>query len=257
MKPDRQQGRAETQKHEPASLNECEAVFALPASADPQGAPVEQHDGAPTTAPPTTVRHLQTPAALALADLTAIFEDLTKVVGCCEKILSHLQRVSDSTGDIEVEALWTTALVCYRRCFSAAKHGVGLTERDLHETNLEGDLDQWHKTLETLRNYYIDTRVNPRESFAVGVAQDGDGQASGIAISASPQPQPDLTTVQQTGQLALELSRLVDQRIKAQQETVYHAAREMDTDALSNLPVVHLADPQGSGSQSGQETQSP
>lgn len=205
---------------------------------------MEQHDGAAAATPPKTVRQLQTPAALALADLTAIFEDLTKVVGCCEKILSHLYRNSDPASEVEVEALWTAALVCYRRCFSAAKHGVGLSQRDLHQTKLEGDLDQWHKTLETLRNYYIDTRVNPRESFAVGVAQDPDGQASGIAISASPQPQPDQTTVQQTGQLALELSRLVDQRIKTQQETVYQAAREMRPDAIAKLPIVHLADPQ-------------
>lgn len=205
---------------------------------------MEQHDGAAAATPPKTVRQLQTPAALALADLTAIFEDLTKIVGCCEKILSHLHRNSNPASEVEVEALWTAALVCYRRCFSAAKHGVGLSQRDLHETKLDGDLDQWHKTLETLRNYYIDTRVNPRESFAVGVAQDSDGQASGIAISASPQPQPDQTTVQQTGQLALELSRLVDQRIKTQQETVYQAAREMSPDALAKLPIVHIADPQ-------------
>lgn len=194
--------------------------------------------------PPETVRRLQLPAALALADLTAIFEDLTKVVGCCEQILSALGQHRPSANEIVVESLWTTALVSYRRCFSAGKHGVGLSEKDLDETGLQGDVAEWHKTLEKLREHYVDTRVNPGESFVVGAAQDADGNANGIAITSAPQPQLDETTVRQTGQLALELSRLVDQRIKAQQESVYNAVRAMSPGALSELSLVHVASPE-------------
>ena len=206
---------------------------------------MEQESPSSTVKPPETVRQLQMPAALALADLTAIFEDLTKVVGCCEQTLSVLEQARPGANEILVESLWTTALVSYRRCFSAGKHGAGLSEQDLDETGLQGDVAEWHKTLEKLREHYVDTGVDPRESFVVGAAQDVDGNANGIAITSAPQPQLDETTVRQTGQLALELSRVVDQRIKTQQESVYNAARAMSPDDLSALALVHVADPEG------------
>lgn len=192
---------------------------------------------------PEEVWKLQTPAAESLAALTAIFEDLTRVVTCCEQILSISRWSSSSASETVVEALWTTGLVSYRRCFSADKSTTGLTEKDLEETTLQGDVADWHRTLMKLRTYYVDSRINAHDNFVVGVVPDENGDVSGIAVTSTPQPQPDETTTRQTGQLALELSRLVDQRIKAQQQVVYDWARSMTRDALSGLPVVYVSRP--------------
>lgn len=194
--------------------------------------------------PPDTVRQLQTPAALALGDLAAIFEDLTTVVGCCEKILMELTRSEASTSDIIVGSLWTTALISYRRCFSPGPRGMGLTEADVEAIGLQGEVVKWHNMLEKLRAHYVEAGATSRETFLVGVSEDPDGHANGIAITSAPRPQLDETTVRQTGHLAFELSRLVDERIKEHQETVYNAARDMSADALSSLPVVQVATPE-------------
>ena len=42
------------------------------------------------TAPLAAVRRLDTPDAVALADLAAIFEDLQTVLRCCERLVSEL-----------------------------------------------------------------------------------------------------------------------------------------------------------------------
>lgn len=191
---------------------------------------------------PETVRHLQTPAALALADLTSIFDDLTVVVGCCEQILSKLVEDSEETSHVVVEALWTTALISYRRCFHPGQRGVELTEVDLDATGLQGDLRAWHHMLEKLRAHYVDANVNPRDAFVVGVSQDAEGKPNGIAITSAGHARVDDTTARQTGQLALELSRIVDERIKEHQKDVYAATRSMSADDLIALAVIELAD---------------
>jgi hypothetical protein len=184
---------------------------------------------------PATARHLSTPAALALGDLAAIFEDLQTVLACCERLL-------EATDDLLVDALWTLTLISYSRCFSAGKRGMGLTKKDLAETGVKGDVAEWHDLLVRLRAYYVDGASNPREAFFVGVAQGDDGKAEGIVLSSASQPQVDETTVRQTGRLAFELSRVVDARIKEQQEKVFTAAKAMAADALSDLPSLAVGD---------------
>jgi hypothetical protein len=184
---------------------------------------------------PATARHLTTPAALALGDLAAIFEDLQVVLACCERLL-------ESKDPLIVDALWTTALNSYARCFKPGKRGMGLAVKDLTETGLKGDVAEWHALLGRLRTYYVDNETNPREAFFVGVAQAEDGTAEGIVLSSASQPLVDETTVRQTGRLAFELSRMVDGRIKAQQEKVFTTAKAMTADALSDLPSLAVGD---------------
>ncbi|WP_246195647.1 hypothetical protein [Halopolyspora algeriensis] len=191
--------------------------------------------------PPGTVRQLQTSAALSLRDLAAIFEDMTTVVDCCEQILVRLTRSEAGLSDITVEALWTTALISYRRCFVPGPRGMGLTEEDVEATGMRGEVVEWHKLLEKLGAHHVDAGATSRETFVVGISQDSGGNANGVAITSAPRPRLDETTVRQTGHLALELSRLVDERINSHQETVYNAARAMTADALSSLPVVPVA----------------
>lgn len=199
--------------------------------------------------PPDTVRRLQTPAALALADLTSIFGDLTVVVRCCEQILSALTESEGDSSDLVVESLWTTALLSYRRCFSSGRRGVSLSEDDLMATGVKGDVVAWHHMLEKLRCHYVDAGTNPRESFVVGVSQDAGGNPNGIAITSAAQVRVDDATVRQTGQLACELTRLIDERIKNHQERVYAATRSMSKSDINSLAVVEVsyADSTGDG----------
>ena len=68
-----------------------------------------------------------------------------------------------------VEALWTGALVGYVRCFSGRQ--AVLTEADLKELQLDGDVTEFHDMIKKLRDHYASRHLNPRESFTIGVAQ--------------------------------------------------------------------------------------
>jgi len=190
------------------------------------------------TAPPSAARQLTTPAALALADLTAIFDDLQFVLKCCERLITELRR--DERDDVIVESLWVATLVSYARCFRPGERGMGLAESDLAATGLKGEVTEWHALLGTLRDYYVQGTANPRESFSVGVAQAAAGTADGIVITSAIQPQVDDTTVAQTGRLAFELSRVLDDRIKEQQQTVFAAAQQMTAKSLAALPTIEV-----------------
>ncbi|HEY6746556.1 MAG TPA: hypothetical protein VI357_12670 [Mycobacteriales bacterium] len=190
---------------------------------------------APGTAP-TVVRTLGTPAAAALADLAATFDDLQAVLGCCERLVA-----SPPPDDLVTEALWTTALLSYARCFAAGPRGMGLTVEDVTGTDLEGEVTDWHDLLLRMRDHFADPAVDPRERFSVGVSRNPDGTAAGIAVTSVRQPQVDEVTVRQTGALAYALLRLVDERIGEQQQRVFDAAGAMTALQLDRLPEVEVA----------------
>lgn len=193
-----------------------------------------------TTTPeaPTSVRRIDTPAAHALAELTAILDDLETVLRCCERLLAAL--AAEEPDDVTVEALWTTALLSYGRCFASDDSGTALTEEDLTTTSLHGEVTEWHKVLGKLREHYADPATNPRERFSVGAARDTRGDATGIAITSTSRPALDETTVRQTGALAYQLAQLVEGRITEHQEQVRTGAVELSAAQLDQLPCIDL-----------------
>ncbi len=198
------------------------------------------------TAPPSEVRRLDTLAALALSDLAATFEDLQTVLRCCERLVAELgTREPD---DLSLEALWTTAVLSYARCFSTGARGTGLAADDITATGLAGDVLGWHQVLQQMRGHYADPARNPRETFSVGVSQDAAGEANGIAVTSARQPPVDDLTVRQTGAIAFELSRIVDGRIAEQQKVVFGALASMTKADLEKLPLLDVSVPDaGSG----------
>jgi hypothetical protein len=191
------------------------------------------------TATPAAVRRLDTPDALALADLAAIFEDLQTVLRCCERLVSEL--ASGDPDDLTLEAFWTLAVLSYTRCFSSRSTGTGLTPDDVTETGISGDVLGWHKVLMQLRDHYADPAVNPREGFSVGVSQDADGKATGVAVTSASPARVDDLTVRQTGAITYGLVRIVDQRIAARQQVVFSALTPMAKADLDKLPLVEVA----------------
>lgn len=191
---------------------------------------------------PESMRRLDTPAALALADLAAMLDDLQTVLGCCERLIAELG--SAEPDDVLVEGLWTTALVSYCRCFTGNDRGVALTEDDLAGTSLRGEVSEWHAVLRDLRAHYTDPDANPRGRFSVGAVLDDDGGAGGIAITSTQQPRLDAVTVRQTGALAYQLAQRVERRITEHQERVREAAGALSAADLDRLPRVDVAAPE-------------
>ena len=189
---------------------------------------------------PTTVRRIDTPAALALADMVGVFDDLQTVLRCCERLVEEL--AGDEADAVVIEGVWTSATLSYARCF-ADEGGGRLTDEDVSGLPLKGEVLEWHKLLRRLREHYASEALNPRARFEVGAAEAADGQVGGIAITSVEQAVLDDVTVRQTGALAFELSRLVDKRINEQQQRVLTAARALPAADLAALPLIDLIGP--------------
>jgi hypothetical protein len=186
---------------------------------------------------PAAVRRLDGSEAADLAGLAAVFEDLQYVLRCCEHLVGALGRPG---GDPAlVEALWTGALVAYARSFSGRTKV--LTEADLSELKLEGDVAGFHRAVVRLRDHYASRHGNPRETFTVGVAQRNNGTAAGVAVVGAPQPGVDDTTVRQLGRIAYGLSGLVDARMQAAQQRVHVVAQGLAAHRLMALPLLDVA----------------
>ncbi len=206
---------------------------------------------------PTTLRRLESPAAASLVRSCEIFEELQTVLRCCERLVSELAPVgvgplARTPDDVVLEAVWTTALLSYGRCFSPdvgdapgeGGAGYGLTQADLDAAQPEAQTSEWHEVLMRLRDHYADPVLDPRERFSVGLAQDDDGRASGVAITSRRQPLVDDVTVRQTGAIAYALSALVDARITVAQAKLFEdvkATPRSELDELEVLDVLELA----------------
>lgn len=186
---------------------------------------------------PTTVRRIDSPAARALADLVGVFDDLQTVLRCCERLVAEL--ADDEADTVVIEGVWTTVVLSYARCFADGR----LTDDDVSGLPLKGDVLEWHKLLRRLREHYASETLNPRARFEVGAAEAADGLVGGIAITSVDQAVLDDVTVRQTGALAYELTRLVDQRINDQQQRVLTAARALPAADLAALPLIDLIGP--------------
>jgi hypothetical protein len=196
-------------------------------------------NGAASTATaPSAVRRLDSAEAVELAGLAAVFEDLQYVLRCCEHLVSALAAPEPDSA--LVEALWTGALVGYVRCFSART--AVLTDADLTELKLEGDVAEFHGMIKKLRDHYASRHANPRESFSIGAAQANDGRPTGIAVVSTPRPLVDDITVRLLGRVAYALSGLLDARMQATQARVLESAGGLSPTELSRLPLLHLAD---------------
>jgi hypothetical protein len=182
------------------------------------------------------VRRLDGPEPTELAGLAAVFDDLQYVLRCCEHLVGTLGR--PDADPALVEALWTGALVGYARAFSPRTKV--LTEADLDELKLDGDVAGFHRAVVRLRDHYASRHVDPRETFTVGVAQRNDGTAAGVAVVGAPQPRVDDTTVRQLGRIAYGLSGLVDARMQAVQQRVHVVAQGLAAHRLMALPLVDV-----------------
>lgn len=206
------------------------------------GARAHEVSGAEASAELEEIRRLSLPEADELATVAAVFEDLQHVLRCCEHLVTAVGAPPAGPARVDadaalIEALWTSALVSYARCFSL-KTQV-LSSGDLDELELPGDVGEFHRALLRLRDHYTSQHVNPRETISVGAA-GAEGSAVGIAVVSAAQPSVDDTTVRQLGRIAYGLSGLLDVRMRGIQDRVLARARELDADDFAALPLMQL-----------------
>jgi hypothetical protein len=192
-----------------------------------------------TATPPTSIRRLDTKDATRLARLVMAYDDLQTVLRCCERLMTMLDEGGESADDVGVEALWTLALLSYARVFTDGEGGAALTTKDLADD--DGEVLRWHKVLLHLRNHHADQSRNPRESYTVGIAQDGTGAVNAVAVTSVRTPLVDLAAVRRAGSIAFPLCAVLDERIDPLQKEILADMRDISQEKLDRLELVEVA----------------
>lgn len=158
--------------------------------------------------------------AKTLADLAALNQDLGAVMLTCTRLMRLLDE--QSTDHILVEALWTSALVRYARCFANGKR-FGLEESVF--SSLSGDPVATHRYFVGMRNRHIAHSVNPFEQTKVGLIlareDEGEKKVVGVSTLAMRHITSDREGVRQLGMLSkVLLTKIVEQAKQVEQEVL-------------------------------------
>jgi len=109
------------------------------------------------------IAELDTEHARLLADHASVFQDLGFCIQCCDRLASIL---TDGPKDsVAQQALWTSALIAYARCFATGVR-YGLTPEIY--ARFEGEPLEVHKRYVEMRNKHIAHSVNPFDQVKVG-----------------------------------------------------------------------------------------
>ena len=189
---------------------------------------------------------LDLPSARVLADQAAIIQDLQFVMDCCKRLLTELARPEEDRDAVVPQALWSSALVAYARCFSKGKR-FGLATEDVANLPLHGAVMKFHKWVIGERNKLTAHPADPFAAAKVGAALSLPEQAGrrveGIAIFSSSQVLVDVIGVRQLGGLASELAKQTAERAQEQQDSVLADAQQLNIDSLYSLPPLRMQPP--------------
>jgi hypothetical protein len=202
-------------------------------------------DAAPPEAAMLTVA-LDVSSAQILADQASIIQDLQFVMDCCKRLLTELARPEEDRDTLVPQALWSSALVAYARCFGKGRR-FGLATDDIRALPLQGAVMKYHKWVIDERNKLATHPANPFEAAKVGAALSlpGKGQrrVEGIAIFSTSHVLVDATGVRQLGGLASELAKQTAEKAQKQQDAVLADAQQLDIDSLYRLPPLRIRPP--------------
>jgi len=184
---------------------------------------------------------LDLPSAQVLADQAATVQDLQFVMDCCKRLLTELGTAEEDRDPVLPQALWSSALVAYARCFGKGRQ-LGLTTDDVRNLPLHGAVMKFHKWgLEESRKLTVHP-ANPFETARVGAAlsppEQGKRRVKGIAIFSTSHVLIDDVGVRQLGGLASELAKQTAEKAQEQQDVVLKDAQQLDLDSLYRLPPI-------------------
>lgn len=195
---------------------------------------------------PTLAVALDMPSAHILADQASTIQDLQFVMDCCKRLLAALSQPEEDRDAVLPQALWSSALVAYARCFGKGGR-FGLTTEDVRNLPLQGAVMKFHKWVIGERNKLTVHPANPFEAAQVGAALSPPGQTGrrveGIAIFSASRVLIDDTGVRQLGGLASELAKQTAERAQEQQDSVLADAQQLNIDSLYRLPPLRMRPP--------------
>jgi hypothetical protein len=196
---------------------------------------------------------LETPSAQVLADQAATIQDLQFVMDCCKRLLTELSTAEQDRDPVLPQALWSSALVAYARCFGQGKR-LGLSTDDVRNLPLHGAVMKFHKWVIDERAKLTAHPANPFETAKVGAAlsppEAGERRVEGIALFSTSHVLIDDVGVRQLGGLASELAKQTAGKAQEQQDAVLADAQQMNIDSLYRLPPLRTGP---SGDEDGDE----
>ena len=158
---------------------------------------------------------------------------------CCKRLLTELARPEGERDGVVPQALWSSALVAYARCFGTGRPS-GLTVEDVQNLPLQGAVTKFHEWVieerERFTAFPADPFAESKIGAALSLAEQGERRVDGIAIFATSRVLIDVTGVQQLGGLASELAKQTAVRARKQQDTVLADAQQLDIASLYEAP---------------------
>ena len=189
---------------------------------------------------------LDTPSARVLADQASIINDLQFVMDGCKRLLDELARPQEDRDGVVPQALWSSALVAYARCFSADRRS-GLAVDDVQNLPLQGAVMKFHTWVIEECGKLTAPPADPYEAVTIGAALAPIGQkkrrVEGIAVFTTSRVLIDVIGVRQLGGLASELAKQVAQKAEKQQDVVLTDAQQLDIDGLYESPPLNTEQP--------------
>jgi hypothetical protein len=189
---------------------------------------------------------LDLPSARILAGQASVIQDLQFVMDCCKRLLTELARPEEDRDGVVPQALWSSAVVAYARCFGRGRR-FGLSTEDVRNLPLHGAVMKFHKWVIEERNKVTARSADPFEAAKVGAALSSPGQAErrveGIAIFSSGHVLVDAIGVRQLGGLASELAKHIAEKAQEQQDSVLADAQQLNIDSLYRSPPLRMQPP--------------
>ncbi len=189
---------------------------------------------------------LDLPSARILVGQASIIQDLQFVMDCCKRLLTELARPEEDRDGVVPQALWSSALVAYARCFGKGTR-FGLSTGDVQNLPLHGAVMKFHKWVIEERNKLTAHPADPFEAAKIGAALSPPGQTErrveGIAIFSAGHVLVDVIGVRQLGGLASELAKQTAEKAQEQQDSVLADAQQLNIDSLYRLPPLRMRPP--------------
>lgn len=189
---------------------------------------------------------LDVPSARILADQASIIQDLQFVMDCSKRLLEELARPEEDRDGVVPQALWSSALLAYGRCFEQGRPS-GLTAEDIENLPLHGAVMKFHTWVIEERDKLATYPADPFEAATVGAAlsplRHKKRRVEGIAIFATSHVLIDAIGVRQLGGLASEVAKQTAEKATKQQDAVLAEAKRQDLDSLYSLPPLRMGPP--------------
>ena len=162
------------------------------------------------------------------------------------RLLTELDKPEEDRDGVVPQALWSSALVAYARCFRQGER-PGLATEDVSNLPLQGAVMKFHTWVIEERDKLVGQPADPFEAARIGAALSPPGQkerrVEGIAIFSASRVLIDAVGVRQLGGLASELAKQTAEKAQEQQDSVLTDAQQLDMGSLYESPPLSTQRP--------------